>query len=537
MRITDSAHVLWAALLATVFAASAVGVENPALATDWPQFLGPGRTGVSPERGLLRKWPEGGPKVLWRAPIDVGWSSPSVVGDNVYIIMTKWVRWNEAWEIVKCLDAATGRERWSHKYYAKKYYCGWRKGGVRASPTVTDKAVYTMGMLGHLTCTDRRTGAVVWQRDVDKEYERSHSDWKGWNQSPVASDGVVAFTVDRCRTDKSSSCVGLDAATGKELWNYDIPDLPKSVKARPPDVGYPAPAKYQGEDCVLFVGQQTLHILRMKDGKVLFRDRHRTRGRKGSFVMQVAPTTFIDMPGMAGLFGVEIAGGKAKQLWYTHIPPSWYLPPYRYGDHLYGFFSKKEYNPTDIPGTVLELNCVDMKTGKRVWSEPNFRHGVSLIIADGLIFARSYQTLRLVEATPKGYVELGKVTVHAEPNKGSHGPPGLGDWTTPALSRGRLYIRTPKELICYDVADHEARKRMAGRARSRPARRTGAAVPRRAEKPVASKAEKLYGLGLQMEKARQGEAAAGIYERVVREFPEDPAAKKARGRLEEMKRG
>ena len=47
------------------------------LAIDWPQWRGPNRDGVNPEKNLLEKWPEGGPKLLWRA-IGVGGGFSSV---------------------------------------------------------------------------------------------------------------------------------------------------------------------------------------------------------------------------------------------------------------------------------------------------------------------------------------------------------------------------------------------------------------------------------------------------------------------------
>src|SRR5258708_7159303 len=56
-----------------------------ARADDWPQWLGPKRDGVWRETGILEKFPKGGPKVLWRAPIGGGYSGPAVAGSRVYI--------------------------------------------------------------------------------------------------------------------------------------------------------------------------------------------------------------------------------------------------------------------------------------------------------------------------------------------------------------------------------------------------------------------------------------------------------------------
>jgi hypothetical protein len=81
------------------------------------------------------------------------------------------------------------------------------------------------------------------------------------------------------------------------------------------------------------------------------------------------------------------------------------------------------------------------------WKEPGFPTGVSHLLADGLLFVRSFQTLRLIEATPEGYRLKGRVHTH-DVNRGTV---NLTDFVPPVLSAGRLYIRTPEELICYNV--------------------------------------------------------------------------------------
>jgi len=99
-----------------------------------------------------------------------------------------------------------------------------------------------------------------------------------------------------------------------------------------------------------------------------------------------------------------------------------------------------------------------MQNGKSVWKEPGFSHGYSCILADGLLFVRSFQTLWLVEASPKGFNLKGKVekVLSVEEVNVIHHR-GLTDCVMPALSRGKLYIRTPDELICIDVKDPKAK--------------------------------------------------------------------------------
>ncbi len=52
---------------------------------DWPQFRGPNRNGKSAETGLLKKWPEGGPEMLWSVgSLGIGFSSAVVADGFIY---------------------------------------------------------------------------------------------------------------------------------------------------------------------------------------------------------------------------------------------------------------------------------------------------------------------------------------------------------------------------------------------------------------------------------------------------------------------
>ena len=62
----------------TVAAAVLCVLACGARGDDWPQFRGPRQDGISGEKGLLRSWPEGGPKVLWTVPLGLGYGGPAV---------------------------------------------------------------------------------------------------------------------------------------------------------------------------------------------------------------------------------------------------------------------------------------------------------------------------------------------------------------------------------------------------------------------------------------------------------------------------
>src|SRR5262245_22424729 len=119
---------------------------GPALhADDWPQWLGPKRDGLWREKGLVEKFPPGGPKVLWRAPLGAGYSGPAVTGGRVYVMDRLRAKGPDGKparptrdgipgkERLLCLDAATGKQIWKYEYdcpYTVSY-----PSGPRVTPT------------------------------------------------------------------------------------------------------------------------------------------------------------------------------------------------------------------------------------------------------------------------------------------------------------------------------------------------------------------------------------------------------------------
>src|SRR5262245_40284083 len=107
-------------------------------AEDWPQWRGPNRDGVSKETGLLKTWPKEGPKLLWsNKEIGGGYSTPSVVGDRVYLMGDK-----EGQEAVIALDARTGHRVWSTTAGKVGPNRMMPYPGTRSTPTVEKDVLY-----------------------------------------------------------------------------------------------------------------------------------------------------------------------------------------------------------------------------------------------------------------------------------------------------------------------------------------------------------------------------------------------------------
>jgi len=425
--------------------------------SDWPRFAGPLGDGRSPERGLLREWPKDGPAVVWRVPIKQGWNHPVVVGDDVYFGSSEEARGTA--ETVTCLNAKTGEERWRHTYEVGPYWqrsIGWAKGGFRATPVVDGDHLFTLGAIGHLICLERKTGKAVWQKNLWDETIPSGE--KGYVFSPIVEDGkLILWYSDGARDvieeeKRFVICRALDAKTGKRLWEFREPHRDP---ARMGEGQTPSVAAFNGEKCLVVTANCQLKAIRVSDGKEVWKfDCINPQGRGTTIPSPLVQGKYIvNIPDLDFTHAVEVDRSKpdfpSKIAWKKDIFIFTAIHQFRHRDgYLYGFTGDiqgaSEQHASD---SILKLSCVELATGKVKWSEPNFNTGVSLIEADGLLFVRSYQTLRLVEATPDGYRERGKVKTHDvwKPTV------NLTDLVMPVLSRGKLYVRTPVELICYDV--------------------------------------------------------------------------------------
>ena len=426
---------------------------------DWPQFQGPRGDGTSAERGLLREWPAEGPPVRWRVPIKMGWACPSVAGDDVIVPWTEQP--NGVKETIACLSAADGREKWRHTYDVDAYWkrgIGWAKGGFRSTPAVDDRRVYALGAVGHLHGLDRRDGKVVWVRNLWDEWHPSGE--KGYNFSPILAGGkLILYYGDGCGRvgDKEKSrvvlCRALDPATGETLWTFEEPHRPD---ARMGEGQTPAIADIGGRLCAVFTGNRDLVALAVDDGKPVWRfEAVKPEGRGTTIPTPLVLDRMIvnipdlDVPHAVALDRARPAA-PSSFVWKQDLNVFTAIHAFRHREgFLYGFTGQLQGASEEAASdSVLGLACLEAATGKVRWSDKGWRSGTAIIEADGLLFARCYQTLRLVEATPDGFRKRGEVKTHNVRKAVLN----LVDLVSPVLSRGGLYVRTPDELILYDVA-------------------------------------------------------------------------------------
>ncbi|MCK4628294.1 MAG: PQQ-binding-like beta-propeller repeat protein, partial [Sedimentisphaerales bacterium] len=139
---------------------------------DWPNWHGPHHNGISSETGWQTRWPEDGPKILWKKSIGTGFSSIAVSRGRIYTMGNTGKKGDkkekEHKDIIYCLDAHTGREIW-RKSYPCPVFPKQHEGGPGATPTVDGNIVYTLSKKGDLYCLNAETGQVVWYKNLVDE--------------------------------------------------------------------------------------------------------------------------------------------------------------------------------------------------------------------------------------------------------------------------------------------------------------------------------------------------------------------------------
>src|SRR2546422_359167 len=143
--------------LITMFCVPLIVVS--AFSADWPQYYGPSRNSTSTEKGLLRTWPNDGPKVLWTAPLGIGFGGPAVSAGKVYLLD----RDDKVGDTLRVYELSNGKELWNFAYAGPGKV---EFPGSRTTPTVDGDRVYTVGMVGDLYCISTTTQKPVWHKNI-----------------------------------------------------------------------------------------------------------------------------------------------------------------------------------------------------------------------------------------------------------------------------------------------------------------------------------------------------------------------------------
>jgi outer membrane protein assembly factor BamB len=396
-------------------------------AADWPQWRGPQRTGISQETGLLKQWPDGGPKLLWQVKdIGDGYSTPAVVGDRLYLISNKGMD-NE---FVHCLSAADGKELWSTTIGKVGPNDGPQYPASRSTPTVDGPRLFALGSNGDLACLETDSGKIVWKKNLKDDFGGSFGKW-AYAESPLVDGDAVVCTPG----GEGATLVKLNKATGELIWKGPVPGGDNAGYASIIVVEAGGVKQY-----VQFV-EKGLVGVDAQTGKFLWRYDQTAKGSPANIPTPVALGSLVYSASARGGGGlVELKGGTsaidAEQVYATSELPSSIGGSVLVDGHLYGTNSQA-------------LICAEFATGKVKWQDRAIRAS-SVLAADGRLYLHGENgDVALVELTPEAYREKGKFT---PPGIQPRGRVNSKAWTYPVVANGKLYIRDLGVVWCYDVS-------------------------------------------------------------------------------------
>lgn len=397
----------------------------PAHAGDWPQWRGPDRDGVWHDSKLPEGWTPSALKPLWRRPMGGGFGGIAVAAGRLYV-MDRQKTPNEM-ERVLCLDAASGKEIWQHRYpvaYGKLDY----GNGPRTTPTVHAGRVYTFGAVGHLCCLDAADGKLIWQKDTVKDLQGRCPTW-GHSCSPLYDAGRLLVQIGA-----ADGCLAaFDAATGKEIW--------RTLKDRP---GYCSPirAVTPGWQQILYWTAEHIAGIEPEMGKVLWQVPFQ-------FEYDVAITDVVFHDGIvlasnywtgSKALALDAQGRNPKIAWEGKALSLLMSTPLARGGHIYAI------------DRFRGLKCLEMKTGKVKWEgEFVVRRGdhnpqATLVQAsERTLILNDSGELILARLSPEKFTSLGKAAVI----------PGRV-WAHPAYANGRLFARNEEEIVCVPLVGNGA---------------------------------------------------------------------------------
>ena len=410
-----------------VFALVLGSVAWSAESAPWPTFRGSDRTAIAPDTGLLKSWPDGGPKLVWEAEgAGRGYASVAIAGGKIYTIGDGPSTVDDKDEFLMCFDQADGKQLWLTKTGP-----AWGGGykGSRSTPTVDGERVYVVSAQGVLVCCNSASGKELWRRDFKADFGGDKGDGWGYSESVLVDGDRVIATPG----GEKSTVVALNKLTGDTIWQCDRPGNRGAGHA---------------SIVISTIGGTKVYVqstasgpmgVRAKDGKLLWTyDIDRTTAVIPTPIIRGDLVFFTAGYGRGGALLKQVPTGDEIKIEEVYpLKPA--LSNRHGGAVLVGDYIYADSDHNGVPF------CAELMTGEIKWKERGpGRQSAAIAFADGCLYVRFQDgTMALIEASPEKQNVLGSFKI-----------PGSGrdpSWSHPVIAEGKLYLREGDKLLCYDL--------------------------------------------------------------------------------------
>jgi len=397
----------------------------PLQAEDWPCFRGPTRQGISHEKNVPVKW-SSAENVLWKTAIPgQAWSSPIVCDQRVFL--TTAVAEGSSYRLL-CLDREKGTILWNKEVLQQEAGHRNRLNSYATSTPVTDgEKVYVLAFDGTLAAVSMQ-GELIW-----KHHEIDYYSEHGLGVSLVLYKDLVIWPFDGSSRGPEKGVgwqtpwdqaviLAIDKNTGKTRWRGSRGS--SRIAHVTPQI-----VEVNGKDQLVSGAGDVVQGFDLETGRRIWTVTALGEGVVPSIVagdgMVYATSGFGDpairairTDGTGDVTDTHIVWATSRDV--PKVPSMLYVRPYLY-----------------VLTEAGLVKCLNAKTGDVVWSERLAgKYSASPVYADGHVYFLNEKGKSIV-------IETG-----LEFNKVAENELGEKCVASPAISAGKIFIRTESNLYC-----------------------------------------------------------------------------------------
>jgi outer membrane protein assembly factor BamB len=389
---------------------------------DWPAWGGPHGTFVVDAKGLPANFADNAPRRLWQRNLgDDGYSC--IVTDGV-LLYTMYRRANQ--EVVIAMNPADGSTKWEYAYDAiYRPNMGMEHGGgPHSTPLIMGNYIYTIGVLAKMNALDKRTGKLVWSKDLWKDFPGSTFMGRGYPISPIACRNTIVVKLG----EHGHAIVALNPEDGSLVWQkHDFANASST----------PILINVDGEDQLVTTFTDDVVGLDPNNGDLLWKHPHSTSGGSNISTPVWGPDNLLFVSsaynGGAMVLHLSQSAGKTKvdELWSSNRMRIHHTNAIRIGDYVYA--SSGDFGPAP-------LTAINVRTGEVAWRDRTFGK-LNMVLADNkVILLEEGGDLAAAILSPQG-MQLRWREPLLQGNA----------WTAPTLVGTKLYVRDRHTMIALDL--------------------------------------------------------------------------------------
>jgi len=402
---------------AIVILCLATFVSNGYLSGQATQWRGPERNGIYKETGLLKRWPEKGPEMLWSFEgLGAGHGSVGIGKDKLYILGMP-----DTIGVLYAFDYS-GKLLWKREY-GPEWHVNYT--GARSTPVIIDNRLYFESGMGTIFCYDANTGKKIWSADLMKKFDAKNITW-GMAESLLINGDIIYCTPG----GKEHNVAALNRFTGETIWT--------SPGNRQP-AAYCSPVLVKHNKATLLVTMTSESIIGIDalTGQFYWQvpqfQGNKIHANTPVYSKGIIYCSSESAKTNAGIVALKLSedGRSVTTIWRNE----------NFKNLMGGIIVKDGY----IYGSLYRKSqwcCLDASDGRILYSSDKLGDG-DIIFADGMFYCYSEKgEMALVSANPSSFDVISKFLIALGTDQ---------HWSHPVIYKGKLYLRHGNALMVYNI--------------------------------------------------------------------------------------